>query len=121
MRYEFERVWRTPHSEGFRVSSDGQASGRVDLHFAPSSIVYATLCVPADFGEEAIEDLIGEVDERLVLTTDPYRDDFVVAVWAGRDAGFYTEEFDEDDEFDDDLLEEEDDEPDSGDGRAPVA
>lgn len=98
--YVFERDCRTPYSESYVITSAGDDVGRVDIHFT-SSIAFATLCVPEGFSEDEIQELIGEVDERLVLTTDPYREDFVVTVWAGRQAGIYSEE-----EGDEEELEE---------------
>jgi hypothetical protein len=113
--YQFEREARTPYSESYVIDVDGDAVGRVDLHFTASGMAFATLCVPPDFDEEEIQDLIGEIDERLVLTTDPYRDDFVVTVWRGEQAGVFSEE-DEDEEED-----EAEDEETTGNGRAPLA
>lgn len=98
--YMFERESRTPFSETYAIDADGETVGRVDLHFTASGIVNATLCVPAEYDEEAIEDLIGEVDERLVLTADPYRDDFRVTVWRGEHAGLFSEESEGEDEGD---------------------
>jgi hypothetical protein len=100
--YQFERESRTPFSESYSVAESGDVIGRVDIHFAPSGIVYATLCVPQDFDEADVQDLIGEIDERLVLSTDAYRDDFVVTVWRGVQAGVYSEEEDDEDEDDGD-------------------
>lgn len=99
--YQFERESRTPFSETYSVEADGDAIGRVDIHFTASSIVHATLCVPTDFDDDDIQNLIGEIDERLVLTTDVYRDDFVVTVWRGTQAGVYSEEDEDEDEEDD--------------------
>jgi len=96
--YTFERETRTPFSEAFVVKDGGRDAGRLDLHFAGSGIVYATLCVPLGVDEDAVHELIAEIDERLVLTTDPYRDDFVVTVWRGAKAGVYSEELDEEDD-----------------------
>jgi len=93
-RYEFERDTRTPHSEAFIVQADGNEIGRVDIHYGPD-VANATLCVPDDFSEDHIQELIGEIDERLVMTAQPFRDDFVVTVWIGRQAGVYSEEFEE--------------------------
>src|SRR4029078_3456848 len=90
--YTFERESRTPYSESYSIEESGEPVGRVDLHFTPSSMVHATLCVPEDFDDDDIQDLIGEIDERLVLSTDVYRDDFVVTVWRGAAAGVYSEE-----------------------------
>ena len=103
--YNFERETRTPQSEAFVIEMDGDEIGRVDLHYAGST-AYATLCVPADFGDDAIEDLIGEIDERLVMSWEPLRDDFIVTVWAGREVGVFSESGDDDDEDEDDDDEE---------------
>jgi hypothetical protein len=112
--YQFEREARTPYSESYVIDSDGDAAGRVDLHFTASGMAFATLCVPPDFDEDEIQDLIGEIDERLVLTTDPYRDDFVVTVWRGTQAGVFSEEDEDEDEGAED-------EETAGNGRAPIA
>jgi hypothetical protein len=121
--YQFERESRTPFSEAYTVEKAGDVVARADIHFTPSGIVYATLCVPQDFDEEDIQDLIGEIDERLVLSTDAYRDDFVVTVWRGMQAGVYSEEDDDEDvDVDDDEEEdgdEEDEESGGGNGRSP--
>lgn len=103
----FERQARTPYSESYSIEEDGDAIGRVDIHFTPSSAVFATLCIPQDYDEHNIQDLIAEIDERLVLSTDPYRDDFIVTVWRGQYAGEYSE--------DEDIFDEEE----ESNGRAP--
>ena len=95
--YEFLRETRTPNSEAFSISADGNDVGRVDLHYG-TDFVSATLCVPDDFSEDAIQDLIGEVDDRLVMTAEPFREDFIVTVWLGRQAGVYSEEFEDEPE-----------------------
>ena len=89
--YHFERECRSSDSECYSIELDGQEVGRVDLHYTPAG-VYGTLCVTERLTEEEVRELISEVDERLVLTTDPYREDFVVTVWAGREAGVYSDE-----------------------------
>ena len=108
--FNFERETRTPNSEAFIIEAGGDEIGRVDLHYAGST-AYATLCVPADFNDDAIEELIGEIDERLVMSWEPLRDDFIVTVWAGHEVGVFSENDDDDDEDDD-----EDDEPESTNG-----
>src|SRR5437667_11508502 len=86
--YQFERECRTPQSESYIVELDEEEVGRIDIHYT-NSVAYATLCVPESLTSEDIRELISEVDERLVLTTDPFREDFGVPVWAGREsAGF---------------------------------
>jgi TATA-binding protein-associated factor Taf7 len=97
MPYHFEREARTPYSEIFVIENEaGEDAGRVDLHFTPS-VTYATLCLTEGFSEEDIQELIAQIDERLVMTTDPYREDLVVTVWTGRETGVYSDE-DMDDE-----------------------
>lgn len=102
MPYRFEREARTPYSEVFIIENEeGEDLGRVDLHFTPS-VTYATLCVGETLDEDGIQDLIAQIDERLVMTTDPYREDFVVTVWTGRESGVYSDEdLDEEDEEED--------------------
>ena len=104
--YNFERETRTPQSETFVIESGGEEIGRVDLHYATGT-AYATLCVPQDFGDEAIEQLIGEIDERLVMSWEPLRDDFIVTVWAGREVGVFSESGDDDDDDEDEDEDEE--------------
>ena len=93
-RYEFERECRTPHSEALIITADGNEIGRVDLHIG-SDLVHATICVPDTYSEDEIQELISEIDERLVMSAEPFREDFVATVWLGRQAGVYSEEFDE--------------------------
>ena len=89
--YDFERESRTPYSESFVIEADDDDVGRIDLHYTPS-ITYGTLCIPDSLSEDEIQELISEIDERLVMSNDPYREDFVVTVWVGRQAGVYSEE-----------------------------
>ena len=98
--YQFERETRTSDSETFIISAEGAEVGRADIHYG-LDVVHATLCVPDNYSEDDVQDLIGEIDERLVMTAHPYREDFVVTVWLGRQAGVYSEDYDEE-------LEEED-------------
>lgn len=99
--YTFERETRTSQSETFVIETGGEEVGRVDLHYAAST-AYGTLCVPADYDDDTIEELIGEIDERLVMSWEPLRDDFIVTVWAGREVGVFSETGDDDDDEDDD-------------------
>jgi hypothetical protein len=103
--YYFERECRTPHSESFLIEADGAELGRVDLHYA-LSIAYATLCLPPGTPEDDIQELISEIDERLVMSNDPYREDFIVTVWAGEELGVYSEEEEEEDEEEEEEEEE---------------
>jgi hypothetical protein len=89
--YHFERECRSPYSECYSIALDDDDVGRVDIHYT-SAAVYATLCVTERLAEEGIRELISEIDERLVLASDPYREDFVVTIWAGREAAVYSDE-----------------------------
>ena len=109
--YNFERESRTPYSESFVIEADGDDVGRVDLHFTPS-ITYGTLCIPESYSEDDIQELISEIDERLVMSNDPYREDFVVTVWAGRQGGVYSEE-----DLEEEEEEAEEEEMEGGNGR----
>lgn len=103
--YHFERECRTEQSESYIIELDDEEVGRIDLHFT-ASVAYGTLCVLESLTEEDVRELIGEIDERLVLTTDPFREDFVVTVWAGREAAVYSDEdFEGEDEDEDEEME----------------
>jgi hypothetical protein len=104
--FQFERECRTLQSESYIVELDEEEVGRVDIHFSPS-VAYATLCVAESLSEEDVRELISEIDERLVLTTDPFREDFVVTVWTGKETGVFS---DEDFEGEEDEDEEDEDE-----------
>ena len=108
--YNFERECRTPHSESYIVELDDEEVGRVDIHFTPS-VSYATLCVAETLSDEDIRELISEVDERIVLTTDPFREDFVVTVWSGRESAVFSDE-----DFEDENAESDDDDDDDDEG-----
>jgi hypothetical protein len=96
--YSFERECRTPYSESYSVESEGGDDvARVDLHFTPTG-AYATLCVSESLTEDDVQELIGQIDERLVMTSDPYREDFVVTVWTGRESGVYSDEDDDEED-----------------------
>ena len=65
--YTFEREARTPYSEVFTIETeDGSDAGRVDLHYTPS-ITYATLCVGEALTEDDIQDLIGQIDDMIIV------------------------------------------------------
>ncbi len=93
-RFQFERESRTSYSESYNILIEENEIGRVDVHFG-EEIASATLCVPEDFSDSDIQELIGAVDERLVMTARPFREDFVCTVWLGRHAGVYSEELEE--------------------------
>jgi len=99
--YQFDRECRTAESESYIIELDDDEIGRIDLHYT-ASVSYGTLCVAESLTDEDVRALISEIDERLVLTTDPFREDFVVTVWAGRESAVYSDEDFEDGENDED-------------------
>jgi len=97
--YRFEREGRTPHSESYSIEDDEHSLGRVDLHFT-SSVTYGTLSVHTSLDDEAMQELIAVIDDRLVSSADPYRENFIVTVWRGEEVGVYAD----DPEFDDEDI-----------------
>ncbi|MXY78323.1 MAG: hypothetical protein F4Y94_01145 [Chloroflexi bacterium] len=89
--FSYERESRTPQSEAYVIENEQGSRARADLHFTPS-IVYSTLCVPADWSEDDIRDVIADLDDRIVRTADPFREDFVVTVWSGDELAVYSDE-----------------------------
>ncbi len=114
--YRFEREARTPYSESYTIEDDEHSLGRVDLHYT-SSATYATVAVHQSLDDEAIQELIATIDDRLVSSADPYREDFIVTVWKGEETGVYADDPDMDDLEDEDG----DDEADAGGGAATGA
>lgn len=114
--YRFVREARTPQSESYAIEDSEHALGRVDLHFT-SSATYATLAVHEAIGDEAVQELIAQVDDRLVMTADPYREDLIVTVWRGVEVGVFADDAsdDEDDADDEDFDDEDDDDLDDED------
>jgi hypothetical protein len=95
--FRFERDFRTPYSESYIIELEDDEIGRIDLHFTGAGI-YGTLAVVESLTEDQIRSLIGDIDERLVQTTDPFREDFMVTVWTGREYGTYQDEDFEDED-----------------------
>ena len=87
--FHYERESRTPHSECYVIVNERGARARLDAHFAPP-LVYATLCVPGDWSDEDIHDLIADVDDRIARTADAAREDLIVTVWRGAEAGVFS-------------------------------
>ncbi|MEO8458617.1 MAG: hypothetical protein ABI559_12510 [Chloroflexota bacterium] len=101
--FEFDRECRTPTSESYIIEMEEEEIGRVDIHYT-TSVTYGSLSVVESMTEEEIRALISDIDERLVLTNDPFREDFVVTVWSGREYGnFSDEDFEEELDNDDDA------------------
>ena len=98
--YHFEREARTPYSEVFTIDDGEHSHGRVDVHYTASA-TFATLAVHHSLGEEQVQELLAEIDERIVSTADPYREDLIVTVWRGEELGVFADDLDFDDEDED--------------------
>jgi hypothetical protein len=55
-------------------------------------MVHATLCVPESFTAEDIQDLIETIDDELVDMVGVARNEFVVHVFQGREAGVFSDQ-----------------------------
>tara|TARA_Y100000758_G_scaffold146463_1_gene103797 strand:+ start:187 stop:492 length:306 start_codon:yes stop_codon:yes gene_type:complete len=87
--YYFERECRTAYSEAYAILEDELSIGRIDLHFLPH-MVHATLCVSESLTREMIEEVIQTIDEDLLDAIGLGRDEFIVHVYQGREAGLYS-------------------------------
>src|SRR5213078_1190646 len=100
----FERTVRTESSEIFAIYGGARRVGRIDLHYGRFE-VHGTLLLEVDLTDDELQQVIDQIDEELVQTHDPEREDFLVTVFKSEELGFYSDEFEADDE-----AEEEDDE-----------
>jgi hypothetical protein len=108
----FDRQFRTASSEGYFIVQDLTRLGVVDLHFTTTN-VRATLILEHELVREDLVKLIEQIDEDLVLSADIPRDDLLVSVYIGHDAGFFNDEtlgeeedfLGEDDEEDEEFIE----------------
>ena len=87
--YEFHRECRTAYSEAYTVEEESRELGHIDLHYTIPT-VHGTLFVMESITGEEIQELIDAIDEQLVMSSYPDRDDFIVAVYQGRDVGVYS-------------------------------
>lgn len=94
--FRFERDCRTPFSESYTIIEGESPVGRLDIHFT-QNLVHATLCVSESLTQEAIQELIETIDEELVDAVGVAREEFIVHVFQGREAGVFSDhEFGED-------------------------
>src|SRR5207245_5234415 len=89
----FERTVRTESSEIFVIYGGARRVGRVDLHYGRFE-VHATLLVEVDLSDDELQQLIDQLDEELVQTHDPEREDFLVTVFKSEELGLYFDEYD---------------------------
>lgn len=93
----FERSVRTESSEIFSVYGGARRLGRVDLHYGRFE-VNATLLLEVELTDDELQQLIDQMDEELVQTHDPEREDFLVTVFKAEELGFYSDEFESDED-----------------------
>ena len=99
--YRFAREARTPYSEVYAIDDGQHSLGRVDVHYTASA-THATLIVHHSLSEELVQSLLEELDDQIVTSADPYREDLVVTVWRGEEVGVFADESSLDDEDDED-------------------
>jgi hypothetical protein len=92
----YHRQSRTASSEQYQLMSGEQRLGHLDLHFGNSE-VFATLVLDAEMPDNDVEELIEQIDEDLVLSSDVAREDFFVRVYVGREVTLFSDELLHDD------------------------
>jgi hypothetical protein len=97
----YDRVCRTPHSEGYLLSEADKPLGRIDLHFG-ASVVHAVLIVERNLGDNDLRALVQRIDDDLVWTADQPREDFIVTVYRGTETGVISDRDGDDSDDDDD-------------------
>src|SRR5437899_5625818 len=88
----FERTVRTESSEIFAIYGGARRIGRIDLHYGRFE-VHGTLLLEVDLTDDELQQVIDQIDEELVQTHDPEREDFLVTVFKSEELGFYSDEF----------------------------
>lgn len=87
----YHRQSRTPSSEQYQLMEGEQRLGHLDLHFGASE-VFGTLVLDRELSEDETAQLIEQVDEDLVLSSEAAREDFFVRVYVGREVALYSDE-----------------------------
>ena len=87
----YERQYRTPSSEGYRVRKEGAQLAQIELHYA-HSVVYCTLVLFEELSEHEQFAMIEDIDDHLVLSAEVPREDLMVTVYRGAEVGFYNDD-----------------------------
>ena len=112
----FDRQFRTPYSESYAIMQGNSRVGSVDIHFTTTT-VHGTLILERELEESEIAKLIEQIDEDLVWSADMSREDFLVSVYVGKDVGFYSDDYFDEDEDDEDDFELEIEDEENGNGK----
>jgi hypothetical protein len=86
----FRRLSRTPNSEQYQLFDRDLRVGHVDLHYATAN-VFATLILDRQLSEEDTVDLIQQIDDELVESSETLREDFFVRVFLGQELDEYSD------------------------------
>jgi len=98
MDFRFERECRTPHSEVFTVLDQDAPQGRIDIHYAGSTI-HCTMCISERFTQDEIQELIEYFEDDLLDAVGMSHDDLIIHVHQGREVGvFSNREYTEDEQ-----------------------
>ena len=87
----YHRQSRTLSSEQYQLMDGDQRLGHLDLHFAASE-VFATLVLDRELSEQETQQLVEQIDEDLVLSSEVAREDFSVRVYVGRETAWYSDD-----------------------------
>src|SRR5437870_13538549 len=115
----FERTVRTESSEIFAIYGGARRVGRIDLHYGRFE-VHGTLLLEVDLTDDELQQVIDQIDEELVQTHDPEREDFLVTVFKAAEQGVYSGEYEGHDEAGEDDEEERQGRAHTRNGRAPT-
>lgn len=92
----YHRQSRTSSSEQYQLMDGEQRLGHLDLHFGASE-VFGTLVLDRELSEEDTTQLIEQIDEDLVLSSEVARQDFLIRLYVGREVGLYSDDLLRDD------------------------
>jgi hypothetical protein len=92
----YHRQSRTASSEQYQLMDGSVRLGHLDLHFGMSE-VFGTLVLDRELSEDDVMQLIEQIDEDLVLSSEVAREDFLIRVYVGQEMGLYSDELMRDD------------------------
>jgi hypothetical protein len=91
IRPVYHRQSRTPSSEQYQLMDGEQRLGHLDLHFGAAE-AFGTLVLDKELSEDDVTQLIEQIDEDLVLSSEVMREDFLIRVYVGHEVGLFSDE-----------------------------
>ena len=89
--FTFEREVRTPFSEAYNIVDEfDRAVGRIDIHFT-AEMVHVSLAVDESLTQQAIQEIMDQVDDEIADAVGIMRNNFVVHVFQGRETAVYSD------------------------------